>query len=122
MLVALLAIWGWLWALPLHIIALVLLPFYNPLGFRFRAGKLEIYVHRAIGTPGAQTWGQITFWVTEPWDKLEKHEDTHTLQCQIFGPLMLILYPIGFFIGIARGQWHDKNPFEIWAYNASGVM
>lgn len=119
---ALLNAWGWLWAAPLHVLALLALPIYEPVRWRWRAGKVDIWVKRALGMPGGQTLGQITFWLVEnPPPGLILHEDTHTLQCWIFGPLMFALYPLGLTIGVILGQWHDRNPLEYWAYRVSGV-
>lgn len=117
----LLAVWGWIWSAPLHAIALVLLPFYGPQGIEARDGKLEIRVARAIGNPGGQTIGQVTFYCVAPWPELRVHENRHTAQCRIFGALMIVLYPIGCVVGALRGQWHDLNPFEEDAYRVSGV-
>lgn len=115
-------IWGCVWALPLHVIALLLLPFYEPRGIEVRNGKLEIRVHRAIGNPGGQTWGQVTFYVVEPWEALRRHEDRHTVQAWIFGPLLLVLYPLASLIAILAGaHYHDGNVFELDAYRKSGV-
>lgn len=117
----LLAAWGWIWSTTQHMLALLLLPFYGPMRWRWRAGKLDIWVRRAVGHPGGQTLGQITFWLVEPSSALVIHEDRHTLQSAIFGPLMIPLYPLGCLMGALGGHWHDANPFELDAYKVSGV-
>lgn len=117
----LLAVWGWLWCLPLHLAALVLLPFYGPQSYELRGGKVEVRVARAIGNPGGQTFGQVTFYTREPDEALRKHEDTHTLQAQLLGPWWPILYVLGCLWGACFGSWHDANPLELWAYLRSGI-
>lgn len=110
---------GWYY----HAFALLLLmPLYRPLGFRWYRGKLEIRVKWAIGHPGGQTFGQITFYTIEPWDALREHEDTHTFQYQVLGPLMAPLYGVGCIIGLIAGHYHDRNPLELWAKEVSGVI
>ena len=115
------ACWGWIWAAPLHLLALLLLPFYGPSAVLARGGKLEIRVARAVGNPGGQTLGQVTFYLREPYPALRAHEDRHTVQAQVLGPLMLVLYPLGCVWGALAGHWHDDNPLELDAYRASGV-
>lgn len=123
---ALLAAWGWMWCLPLHVIALLLLPFYGPQGVELRGGKLEIRVARALGHPGGQTLGMVTFYVADPdaWpgDGLRIHENRHTAQAQIFGATLLVLYPLASLLAVCQGQdFHDGNLFELDAYKQSGV-
>lgn len=42
-------------------------------------------------------------------DRLRRHELVHVRQWEIFGPLMLVLYPL------ASVRGYERNPFERWA-------
>jgi len=95
---------GILWACFNTLIGLLLLPFYGPHGsVEFRNWTVIVPVRRAIGNPGAQTWGNLIFVVgTQPLsDRLFRHERAHVKQSMFLGPLFLIAYGAEFLIRLA---------------------
>ncbi len=91
---------GFLWSLPNTLIGLILAKvFYGGRNWEWFEGTLLVTVERAIGNPGAQTWGvviccvgprnrQVVDSLRPLWD----HEYRHVLQGLVFGPLFLLAY------------------------------
>lgn len=140
-----LAIVSWLWALPVTLIGLCLLPFYGYRSWQFVHGCLEITVKRAAGNPLGQTWGRLIYFTSTEAEveakqpgyfaKVRLHEHVHVLQTAVLGVFWLPLYALAFLVAglyhsIADWTWslsyfymsgYTFNVFEKMARNYAGV-
>lgn len=90
---------GYFWALPTCLWALFLGPFYGVdwKSIRWKDGALHITCKRALGMPGAQTFGWLMFFVGEDNRQREdhalgKHEGKHVRQALRWGILRDVAY------------------------------
>jgi hypothetical protein len=120
---------GYVWATPVTILGLLLSAVYWPRFARWTRGAIELGARRLIPRWAiAQTWGYCIYYSkqysypTLTWQeqaRIRAHERAHVLQCQIFGVLFLVLYPLASLVawGIRKHYYRD-NVFEIWARRA----
>jgi hypothetical protein len=108
-----------LWCSPNTLIGLLLAPFYGYIsGPVFRDWAVILNVRRAIGNPGAQTWGVLIYRVgpTEMSDRLFRHEREHVLQGMRYGIFFLLAYGIEFLIRYLR---HPRSGWKRAYFNLS---
>ncbi len=101
---AILNLLGFLWCLPNTILGLLLAIPYGARDFAWEDWCIKCTVKRAIGNPGAQTWGVMVMAVGDhnririeskalaTSRRLWRHERRHTRQAFVFGVLMLVAY------------------------------
>lgn len=121
---------GYVWALPLTIIGLLLSLFYRAHSWRWSDGCLEAIggtrpdgSSRIFGEPNAQTWGWLIFYDSEvmrDYDPIRVHERVHVVQAFIGGVLFGIAY-VACWAWLrlnGRSFWkaYRENPFEEQAY------
>jgi hypothetical protein len=59
--------------------------------------------------------------ITGRHDRLLEHEARHVRQCEVFGPLMIILYPMASLWAWVRGKgFYEGNAFEVDARKHEG--
>lgn len=106
---------GFFWSLPVTLIGLSVAGFLGPREGEIRAGCLWIEVHRLPFGFRALTLGRVICWTSLTAER-ERHELVHVLQCDIFGPLALLIYPAAMLVAaIQGGDWHRDNVMERWA-------
>lgn len=118
---------GHIWAFPLAVFGLLLLPYYWPQKIAWRDGCLEIVSRRTlIGGKwvGAQTFGGlIVYRGFEEWcdASLRVHERVHVRQAMIGGVFFALAYGATFaFQWVRVGNWKRAYyliPFEVSAYD-----
>lgn len=115
---------GFLWSLPVTLVGLVVVCVSGPTSASWRwwgwhgvRGILEFRTRRIIGGYQGQTFGHVQLYVegAEP-QRLRKHEDTHTLQGDLFGALNLPIYGACSLVSrLTGGGWYYGNALEAWA-------
>ncbi len=106
---------GWLWALPMTLLGALRLILYRPQRIRWVDGVLEVDVKTIIpGWAMGQTVGMLSVFMDGELNApLRAHEHRHAWQFAIYGPLMLLLYPLaGFFSWVGGGGFYRGNYFE----------
>jgi hypothetical protein len=123
--VIVLYILGFIWALPLTLVELIVLPFYGPVAFRWRDGVLLVQVKRLIGfkTTAGQSFGAIIFFkqkhtpdLATVRERLFVHERMHVMQTFVLGILFAPAYGIACLVAKLQGKrWYQDNYFEVQA-------
>ena len=120
---------GYIWALPVTLVALLLA---LVIGAKYskREGLVLVFVASEWFTNlyfvkagmAAFTWGGVIILRKNMivWPELMKHELVHFKQCCIFGLFIVPLYGIGSLIALLRGKeaYYD-NFLEVWARSES---
>jgi hypothetical protein len=115
---------GWLWCLPVTLIGLVVVAFARPRSVRFRwhghhgvRGVLEFTVARWFKGYAAFTFGAVQGYLVgvDP-ERHRRHEDVHSLQGMLMGPLNIPAYGACSLVSRLRGTgWYRGNALEAWA-------
>lgn len=116
---------GYLWAVPVTLVGLLLALLYLPRSVRWRDGALELLAYWVLGPRGTVgvTFGWVIMYSFKSWcdvpRHVARHERVHVAQCLRFGPFMLLAYPVASFIAVLRGgHYYRDNWFETQAYGA----
>lgn len=106
----------WTWALLGPLLAFLLLPFLGPSGFshwRWRNGVLWVPVERLLPKwAGAQCWGGVVLTRRETPPLLTLfHEDRHSTQWALLGPLFPVAYAVAWMVaGFSyRDNWFERD-------------
>ena len=121
-----LEILGFLWALPVTVLGVLLLLVSGGWTFFRHTKGLRIWIK-----PRSLWWmpkrframclGSLVIYRAPPFDnRTMLHEDEHRRQCWIFGPFILILYPILSLLALAYKKPYRANWFEIMARSRAG--
>lgn len=122
---------GLLWSLPNSLIGLLLAIPYGARGFSARDWALVATVKRAIGSPGAQTWGAVVYCVgpgnrrrVDESTKLWYHERHHVTQGMIGGVFFMLAYGLEWFgrllfrPGSVPVEWLEPTYWERRGFDA----
>lgn len=127
-----LEILGFIWALPVTVLGLLLLLVSGGwMGTNRLVGLRFWFIPRCPWwwpkRFGAMCLGGISFvrftdgYATIPPEgRTAIHEDEHRRQCWIFGPFMIIFYPLACLWALAYGKPYRANFFEIMARHVAG--
>lgn len=111
---------GFLWSMPVTLIGLAYAGFLGPQEGKIRNGCLWIRCSRLPYGFAATTQGHVISYVRLS-PRIETHELRHVAQCDLFGPLILLLYPLCSLVSRLRGTgWYWGNALEADARKAAG--
>lgn len=110
---------GALWSMPNTLIGLALALPYGAREWRWEDGALVATVDRAIGNPGAQTWGLVIYAVGDSnraslSGRLGIHERHHVKQGLWLGPLFLVAYGLEWLVRFATYPGPHPGDWPRW--------
>lgn len=109
---------AWLWALPQELFGILwALAVCRPRAARIYKGALELTVGWLPMGASGETFGMVRLYVADaPSPALRAHEETHTIQSWILGPLWGPFYGIACIVAeLGGGNFYFDNAFERWA-------
>jgi hypothetical protein len=123
---ALLRAIGYLWALPVSVLGLLLAILYMPRQMRWSDGALEFqarWIFPWWWSVGGQTIGFVIFY-SKGWGRphTRLHERWHVRQAMILGPLFPVLYGLASLVAACAGlDFYRDNAFELQAEGKSDL-
>mgnify|MGYP001561330617 CR=1 FL=1 len=113
----------YLWALPMALVGLLLAAIWRGRNPRWEYGYLRFHIPRMWPRSIAGlTLGWVVFFRTaRPHLRLQIHEGVHVQQCLLYGPFVLVLYPLASLLAwLSGGSFYRDNVFELAARRGAG--
>ena len=108
--------WTVIWSAPNTALGLLLAPFYGFSRPSWNGRSLSVVTKRnMLFNPKGQAFGLIKYFRTEfdrgYWDT---HEEVHVDQARLWGPVMLVAYPMNYLYNLAKYRNHWEAYRNIW--------